>query len=464
MSRKFYSYYAYKCESCSVDCYFEYSNSVIFTSESCDEKAGEQEKFLLVITECEVPDFFGAGEVGRYVRRDNIVIQGIISFFSGIPITIYDRCKCHISMELMEYDKKEVYLKIDDVDFTIDLKILLKKLTDTSDVNATLIDKWRRAIFLKNESEDADLFYDETILNFFQILEILSDNHSDKLKARLRSKIDDALNFYLQYCYMTESQVNQIKNNNIKTIEKILFKDTFNLSAKIKYFLECHNLLDENVSAFVDELVKIRNEIAHGRKTYQEKFIWPLSAFFNLAKDSYEIVEFLTFFTGAMISKYIGINTWLSEWNEIEKFLMPPKNVVQKFLDGQLSQKIVNIISLVDGNEYNITWRTLFNFYVKNPELKIRKKMEVILKEAFLNTNLNDKNSPDIFNISIILADSDDFEVKAKAIDNVKWIISKKWHFYSNYKDAYSYLEFYSVNITWYKNFLNNKDAKNFYP
>ncbi len=113
---------------------------------------------------------------------------------------------------------------------------------------------------------------------------------------------------------------------------------------------------------------------------------------------------------------------------------------------------------LVQGNKYNITWRTLFNYYVKKPKKTIRERMEVTMKASFMNTPTDEGNAPDIFNISIIFADSEDSDIKQKAIENVKSIISNNWYGWLNFKDAYTYLDFYSVTVVWYKEFLLNEE------
>lgn len=84
--------------------------------------------------------------------------------------------------------------------------------------------------------------------------------------------------------------------------------------------------------------------------------------------------------------------------------------------------------------------------------------MEVAMKDSFMNTPIDEDNAPDIFNVSIIFADSEDADIKQKSIENVKTIISNNWYGWSNFKDAYSYLEFYSVTVVWYKEFLLNRN------
>ena len=146
-----------------------------------------------------------------------------------------------------------------------------------------------------------------------------------------------------------------------------------------------------------------------GPSTHQKMFMWPLSPFFNLAKDSYNNIEFMYFLIAAMISKYVGMQCWQEEWNETKKFLMPPRRTIRAFLKGELT---VEKDSLVDGREYNISWKALFNYYVKNPKKETRRELESVIEDMFINTSVNEENAPDIFNMSIILADSEKKEIK----------------------------------------------------
>ena len=83
----------YNCELASIDVYFEYRNSVVFcTGEKTISQKGI-ESFscarLTVVSKCTVEQYQGPSEVTKYFRGDNLVIQGIISFFTGIPLTVY---------------------------------------------------------------------------------------------------------------------------------------------------------------------------------------------------------------------------------------------------------------------------------------------------------------------------------------------------------------------------------------
>lgn len=462
MSIMSYSQYYYKCKASNIEVYFEYNNSVVFDTEkeimASDECNTYKYKELLVITKCELEEYSSSLETHRYSRRDNLVIQGIITFFTGIPLTVYHGSKSSSGIIPIEYKNQEIHLKIDDVDYSSDLVIMLDKLDKEPELIITLLDRWRKAIYLKEESNDADLYYDEATLNFFHIFELFGESIANELKNKLENNIENMLYQHFKFYYFTEAQTKRMVEQNRKSVNSLLIGNFLNLPLKVKYFLEKYELLDDNVAFFIDNMIKIRNAIAHGRITYQKVFLWPLSPFFNLSKDSYENIEFLFFLSAEMISKYIGISCWEEEWNVIKEFLMPPNHVISAFLENSLVIDDFNYGMLVQGNKYNITWRTLFNYYVKNPKKTIRECMEVTMKDSFVNTSVDEDNAPDIFNMSIIFADSEDFDIKQKAIENVKIIISNSWYGWPNFKDAYTYLDFYSVTVVWYKEFLLKKE------
>lgn len=462
MSATAYSQHFYDCKANNIEVYFEYNNSVVFDTgketETCDGLDIYKCTELSVITKCELEKYTSPSEVQRYSRGDNLVIQGIITFFTGFPLTVYHSNGGASGITPIEYVKQETHLKIDDVDYTNDLIILLDRLNKEPEFVITLLDRWRKAIYLKEESYDADLYYDEATLSFFHIFELFGESVGDELKNKLENNIESMLYQHFKSYYFTETQTKRMVEQNRKAVNNLLIGDHLSLAIKVKHFLQKYGLLDDNVAFFIDNMIKVRNAIAHGRITYRTVFMWPLPPFFNLSKDSYENIEFLFFLSAEMISKYIGISCWEEEWNEAKEFLMPPDHIISAFLEDSLVIENFNCDILIHGNKYNITWRTLFNYYVKKPKKTIRERIEIAMKDAFMNSHTDENNAPDIFNISIIFADSDDTDIMQKAIENIKLIISRTWCGWLNFKDAYTYLDFYSVPVVWYKAFLDNGD------
>ena len=466
MKKIIYGQHFYDCESDSIDTYFEYGDSVIFcTKKKARTHCGKRKiscSKITVISKCKVEQYQGPSEVNRYFRKDNLVIQGIISFFTGLPLTVYHSNSGTAGIRPITYKKQKTHLSIKGIDYTNDLEILLGKLAEEPDLIITLLDRWRKAIYLKAESVDADLYYDEATLSFFHILELFGNTVNKELRSKLEKNVEKMMQQHFASYYFNDIQIKQKIDQNKKAVNSILIGDFLSLSVKVKFFLEKYELLDDNVSYFVDNMIEVRNAIAHGRITYQKEFMWPLSPFFNLAKDSYENTEFLLFLTAVMISRYIGIKCWEKEWAETKNYLMPPQQIIKSFIDGKIYFEDDAKIALIKGNQYNITWRTLFNFYVKKPKKEIRKHIELAVEKPFLDTVLNEENAPDIFNISLIFADSEDRNIQEKAIENIKIIVKNDWHTWLNIRDAYKYLEFYSVDVVWYKKFLDSKEYLKF--
>lgn len=458
-----YQKYTLCCEALDMNIYFEYKNSVIFSTKNehvCHD--GMNSKLcseVVVISKCETDSYNSVFETSRLCRGELLVIQGIISFFTGFPLTVYSNIESNSSRLPIEYKKRDVHLSIDDIDYTSELLVLLLKIEEEPKLIITLLDRWRKAIYLKQESQDADLYYDEAVLSFFHILELFGDSVSKELKDKLDTEIEKFLSDYFELFYFTKAQNNQKVNESKKILSSILVGDHLTLGMKVKYFLDKYNMYDDSISFFIDSVIKVRNAVAHGRISYQDKFLWPLPPFFSLAKDSYEQIDILFFLTARMISKYVNINCWAEEWNETKASILPRKEVIDAFLHD--TETIITKEMLLSSEGQNITWHTIFSHYVKNPKKDFLICIENKLKDCFIETNVNEVVGAELFNLSIIFADSEDAEIRKVAIQNVKTIIKNHWYGWSNFKDAYIYLEFYNVPIIWYKTFLENSEYSN---
>lgn len=369
MSKKSYSIYHYIYKGPVISLYFRLNNSTVYSKENKDCDNWTQE--IVVIIEYDIAEHESITELNRYCRRDLLIIQGIITFFTGIPLTVYNSPMSENTSMPIEIECEFVneHLSIEEQDFTIDLEIMLKHIERDSGLIVTLLDRWRKALYLKCESEDADLFFDEAILTFFHIFETLGESCTKELKANLEKNIDTKLEEYFQIIFFNEEKAQQEVNQNKKAFYKMLVEGYLNLSVKIKYFLNKYNMLDENVSDFVDNMIKTRNKIAHGRIIRKQKFIWPLSPFLSFSFDAYNDVENLVYMTAEMISKYIGIQRWEADWKIVKDNLLPAKEFIKQFFDNKLKINNFNSQMLFDGNEYNITWNTIFIHYVKIPVL-----------------------------------------------------------------------------------------------
>ena len=457
--------YNYACPIDEIEMYFKYNNSIVHSAGKRVVApyglSGRNACEVKIVTKCVLEDYDSAMEAARYSRSELLVILDIISFFIGNSMTVYDSNevkseKCSDNID--DKDNNLVKLKICGVDYTQQLIVLIERLKSDTGLLVSMLDRWRKADYLTEQSNDANLLHDEAILSYFHILELFGENYGKELKNQLDNNMSIMLQDYFEKNYFLdeiaiENKVIAIK----KIVGQALMDGGLTLASKVKYFLKKVDLLDANLSYFIDTAIGTRNSIAHGRITFQKKLIYPLPPFFCLAKDSYDILDMLKFLTGRMIAIYIGIDCWRDEWNEARKYLLPPKNVIKKFFENPELFQNLNSESLCKGNKEHITWNSIFNHYVKEPRKFKIDLLQRAVGECFLETIITEENGYDIFNISVILCDSSDEKIKSKAIDNVNIAINRQWHGWSNHKDALRFLDYHDIEVVWYKNYLEDK-------
>lgn len=461
MSKKAYSknIYAYNYED--IDVCFQYKNSIVYSTDKLTTVANANGTFkgreIEIVSTYFVEDYDSVHEGARYCRSEILVVLDIISFFTGIPFTVYHKQSSSCRIEEIGYPDKPMTLVIEGKSYTDQLAKLLEKIETEQELVISLLDRWRKANYLREESCDANLYHDEAILSYFHIIELFAEGNNNILKNNLKEEINSSLyEYYHKNFFFNENQIDSKINSVREVIYQVLIGKELSLSYKVKCFLKNYNLLNPNVSYFIDSVIKSRNAIAHGRITYQEKLIWPLPPFFCLARDSYDVLEFLQFLTGRMISCYIGIECWSEEWEEAKMFLLPPESILSLFLNDKSQFEDINTESLCIGNLQNITWMTIFNHYIRNPRKFNIRRLADSMKEYFMDTEITEENGADLFDISVILCDCHDDCIKEKAISNVEKIIKEGWFAWSNFKDLYRYLDYYGVTPTWYRTYLEN--------
>lgn len=138
-------------------------------------------------------NYNGISEIDRYCRSQILIIQGIISFFTGFPLTVYNCYESSSEIGLNQYCVQGTHLIINDVDFTSDLIKMIERIKEEPQLTITLLDRWRKALYLKSESYYADLYCDESTLNFFHIFELFGECYAKELKNTLENNIENML-------------------------------------------------------------------------------------------------------------------------------------------------------------------------------------------------------------------------------------------------------------------------------
>ena len=419
----------------SFNCYFLFENTEIFTNENK----------LILKMQTEFDDKKAMDimiDASAKNRPKLIAILDIISFLTGTTINVYD-IKERLGLsgfnvtktELFPQHKKTQFI-YNSIDITKELDKIIDSFKKEKFLVASVLDKWNKANFLINSDDSSVLYVDEAILNYLHIFELLSET----VKKDYDSQIENSLEYVMTEFYnQTSFYTNDIKskiNENKKAIKRLLVGEFPAFKDKLKYFLNKYQLLDENTSFFIDELIKLRNSIAHGRVIRNMNIIeYPLTPFFNISSTKRDAVNPLMFLTATCISKYIGINLWHNEWLYIKKNLQPANAQIKKYLNGEVTDILIN-----SDDISNINWYSLFRFYIDSNS-KYRGKVEQKVKLELLKIPFEELLLSEIFELSVVLSTTNDKEFFLILKNILQKSIGTHTYHWSNYKDIFSYLE-----------------------
>ncbi len=174
----------------------------------------------------------------------------------------------------------------------------------------SLLDRWRKGLYMESESENNTVYNDETILSYFHILELLTTKYTDNQKLELKTNINDFTYSILRDTFLYDSnRLEEETKSKSKLIESLLLPE-LSISSKIFFMLKEQRMLTDRLKSFIYDFVKDRNTVAHGSQVYQDRVIFPVPPFFPLIKIQNYSVEFYRILTAKAIENYIGINLY----------------------------------------------------------------------------------------------------------------------------------------------------------
>ena len=373
-------------------------------------------------------------------RPKIIAIFDIISFLIGDSITIYDINYQSNSVKHNEDEEETKSNKFkfifNDVDLSSQLRIILSKIENDKNTTLTLLDKWNKANYLLNVDDSHVLFLDETIINCFNIFELLADTTKKEYERFIDEQSKKLLfEFYTNVGNLDNNKINDKVNQKNRLIKEILVGEFLNLSDKFKYYLQKYRLLDENLSYFVDRIIKVRNSIAHGRIVSNLSVMeYPLTPFYNIVNPEANLVNPILVLTGVLISKYIGIDIWEEEWEKIKEILEPNPVRVKEVIEGKLA------IDINEKNQYNLTWYSVFLYYLSCKD-KQRDNIELWFKEEIKKRKFETLDFYNLYEISVILITTQDYELYQILSKIIFKIIKEDICKWNSYRDIFLHLE-----------------------
>ncbi|WP_220453224.1 hypothetical protein, partial [Staphylococcus xylosus] len=221
---------------------------------------------------------------------------------------------------------------------------------------------------------------------------------------------------------------------------------------KLMKFLEDYGLLDKKTEELIKKVIKLRNEIAHGKLTYKDLHNWPLPAFLNITNSTaYNLLYEIQILSARAISSFIGISLWERAWKEIHNGLPFSIDVYSNIIE---EYDTFNFLYLKD--KYKLNLENLFEFYLNNHRRISINKMENIFYEFVFNEGVI-ADEEVLLLVSIILTDSKNEKVSTNAKQKFEVLYkSLEVTSFSNIKDIYSYMLEYGIVLKWLYSWLKH--------
>lgn len=390
-------------------------------------------------------------EAFKYNRSQYLIILGIISFITGYSVhTTSETDTLYAPINFPE-DKQGNKLILGDKDYTKDLNTLLSKIQAKNSLLPTILDKLRRASHHIESSYGTLMYIDDALLCLVQALEILFNEYDDKMKSIVKLQINNFLKSFFTTTLFYKTDRGGLIKESEKNILKFLYNGKVGLEAKIKFMLNCHRMLDENISYFIDNIVKARNKIAHGNKLNADN-IYTYSNFFSSSDYTLKDTMILMELVYCLISKHYGLTRWNNQIKFVQSDVPLSYDTFNCILTGQLDIEDVDGKIIISETDYHIKWSTVIFYYTRLKDYD-RKKIEKVFKKFLLNNVFDPQNCKEIFYLSLVLSEAYDLEIREKARGNIKLAIEHDCNLIYTY-DSSIYIKPNDLKYEWFEEYI----------
>jgi hypothetical protein len=423
--------------------------------EDVPERKERKNKFdyLIIDSTFEIHSYDSLYEGAAKIRPSIIVINGILSFITNraiIPAMSPESHSGIISKHIIFKKEKPIAICKGD-NLSTDLERLLNTITTADSEKRILffsvLERWRKALYLEQESVDSDVFKDESVLAYMHVLEVLSDEFKAELGKAADKQREDTVNKIIE--------IVQVDKSNRKDLVKLLntYENMKNsLKAKIFQMLNSLNLDNLKTRNIVERFIDHRNSIAHGRKNlFQETLIFPLPQFFSFIKDVDEDVELIKILAARCISKLFDMDLWEFEWDYKLLCERLPFKYVEEFIAKQEYNKFKGE-DFFEYKENNVSPYALA-FYYKKGKLSLE-NLEHSLEKVIISTKRRKEKYQQLFEAAVILSDSEKQTLDNKCRRIVSVVYQKQWFYYSNIRDVIKDYEYHGKKLLWFEEWL----------
>lgn len=415
---------------------------------------------LDIIIQTQLEEFESITDGIAYTRPKLLIAFGILSYITGEVFTPFETIQSNAAVgdftifctNTFKYQNKCLLDKY----LTLESKI---KSHEDKNFIYSLLDRWRKGLFLEQESMDNMIYDDETLLSYFHILELLTTKYEKEQKKEITEKINSFTNNLLK-----ESLFLSHGNLENKTIEKSkligeILASELSVANKISYMFNKQGILNNQIKYFIADFIKDRNSVAHGRTVYQNRVIFPVPPFFPLVKNKNYELEFYRILTAKSIDSYLGIDFYSDKWHELKDLIVPSHETLKEFYKEKKFENLSNT-DFCSGIENNIT-PYVVSHYLTSKKIKPKIALEILTNFIKNYNGTEEETIMSIWSVIIILDYIKEESLKKKCLEIIKTAYSNKWHpSYFKMRDELYTLEYFGFEIKEFKILLQKKIIK----
>jgi len=129
--------------------------------------------------------------------------------------------------------------------------------------------------------------------------------------------------------------LNILQTKNLNSSAETLVNKDISIGAKISYYLKKFGLYDNQTAFWIKNIIEARNSVAHGRRVFYNKSIFPVQPFFPLVSNNIYPLSYLRVLAAKVISMHMGIALYDEEWHEIKALLIQDDCSIKRYVHTQ---------------------------------------------------------------------------------------------------------------------------------
>jgi len=292
---------------------------------------------------------------------------------------------------------------------------------------------------MQEESEESMEYDDEALISYFHVLELLATEFYASLKKEIKKKVLEFLNdIYDNTLHFSGDYLKDTVTNKATFNEQLIFEG-LPVAGKVLYALHNLGINSKRQNYFLKNVIKDRNNVAHGRIVYQDKIIFPVPQFFPTAKIKDYTLDGLKSLTAHAICKFAGTDIWLEEWQLQDSHLIPTPEEIKEFVAEKKYKGLSNadFANGVEGriNPGAIAWYMVDKKYSNIEGLEI-------LKDFIRNIEEDKDQITQVVMAIALITDVAEGELLLQCENILNIACKNNWHLFTNMREVLVFLEY----------------------